>query len=200
MNMISIELILTRKISNKCFKMKIVSLCMWNLKKPAFYLQCTAADTSWGSTGATYGPKSSRARARYQPDAGGPSRRGTASCRASSSLPCPALTSSQGELLSASSIVVYNVLVQIKASLWTFFEEFICKSIMCCDIYSPAFAAFITLHSMCHLGKLKPHFPTENSAIVADIWKENTRCLWNLFRKNKNKPNGKGFCTTYIRI
>lgn len=59
--------------------------------------QYTAADTSWESTAATCGPKSSQARGRCRWDAGGPSRHGTASYRASSSSPCPAQTRSPGQ-------------------------------------------------------------------------------------------------------
>lgn len=59
--------------------------------------QYTAADTSWESTAATYGPRSNRARGRCRCGVGGPSRRGTASYRASSSSPCPAPTRSPGK-------------------------------------------------------------------------------------------------------
>lgn len=59
--------------------------------------QYTAADTSWESTAATYGPKSSRERGRCRCGVGGPSRRGTVSYRASSSSPCPARTRSPGK-------------------------------------------------------------------------------------------------------
>lgn len=59
--------------------------------------QYTAADTSWESTAVTYGPRLSRAKGPCQSGVGGLCRRGTASCRESSWLPCPAQTRSAGQ-------------------------------------------------------------------------------------------------------
>lgn len=73
--------------------------------------QFTAAGTSWESTTATWGPRSKRARGRCRCDAGGPSRRGTASCRGSSSSPCPAQTRSPGQSLSisVSTVIIWHL-------------------------------------------------------------------------------------------
>ena len=75
---------------------------MWSAEAQAVIVcvlcwQYTAADTSWESIAATCGPKSSLARGRCRCDAGGPSKRGTASYRESSSSPCPAPTRSPGQ-------------------------------------------------------------------------------------------------------
>lgn len=112
--------------------------------------QYTAADTSWESTAATYGPRSNRARGRCRCGVGGPSRRGTASYRASSSSPCPAPTRSPGK----GCILRFSVQDQI-------LPNFICW--FCCQVGQNSYpAAFLNI--------LQTYLPYP-SRVVSSNWK-----------------------------